>query len=112
MEDMGGETGVNFDVTITKGNEKIVFNCIAYQQIQIENVQFVPAGKESGDKELYGGPIFEDLDEALQEAMAAYLADRKVDDELCYFIAAYSTNKEQKEYVNWLNSVMNFVEKK
>ena len=111
MDGMGGETGINFDVVVTKGDEKIVFNCVAYQQLQIDNVQFVPAGKELGDKELYGGPIFQDLDETLQEAMGNYLADRNIDDALCYFIAAYSTSKEQKEYVNWLNSVMKFVEK-
>lgn len=110
--EMGGESGINFDVVITKGNEKLVFNCVAYQQIQVDNVQFIPAGKEVGDKELYGGPIFQDLDEVLQESMINYLADRKIDDELSYFISSFSYNKEQKEYVNWLNSVMNFVEKK
>lgn len=102
--------GINFNVIISKGKEKMMMNCVASKNLRIENAQFIPAGKEIDDENLYGGPLFYQLDESLQEAFKSYLSDRKIDEDLCYFILAYSRSKEQKEYVNWLEKMLDFTE--
>ena len=102
--------GINFNVIISKGKEKMMMNCVASKNLRIENAQFIPAGKEIDDDNLYGGPLFYQLDESLQEAFKSYLSDRKIDEDLCYFILAYSRSKEQKEYVNWLEKMLDFTE--
>jgi complement component 1 Q subcomponent-binding protein len=106
------EFGINFDITITKkGGEKLVASCVASQNLVIESVRFVPAGVDPTDETLYGGPVFEHLDEVLQDAFYGYLADRKIDEDLCFFILSHSRQKEQKEYTNWLNKLLEFSEK-
>ena len=108
------EVGINFDVTIAKKDDKkgkMVVSCIASQSLHIQQVRYVPAGKELGDQELYGGPTFDQLDESLQDAFYAYLAERGINEDLSFFILAHSGLKEQKEYENWLNKLMEFTSK-
>lgn len=62
-------------------------------------------------RELYGGPVFGELDDGVQESFHEYLTERGLDAELAEFIASYLEHKEQKEYVNWLNSVSKFLSK-
>ena len=58
---------------------------------------------------LYGGPIFQDLDESLQETFHAYLEERGFDSGLSNFISCYVDEKEQNEYRNWLGNVKKFI---
>jgi len=109
-EELEQFVGINFNIIISKGKEKMLINCIASKNLRIENAQFIPSGKEIDDDNLYSGPLFYQLDESLQEAFKSYLSDRKIDEDLCYFILAYSRNKEQKEYVNWLENMLDFTE--
>lgn len=109
-EELESFVGINFNVVISKGKEKMLINCIASKNLKIENAQFIPSGKEIDDDNLYSGPLFYQLDESLQEAFKSYLSDRKIDEDLCYFILAYSRSKEQKEYVNWLEHMLDFTD--
>ena len=102
------DVGVNFDVVITKKEGKMVVSCTASQSLAINQVRFVPNGKALEDTEMYGGPIFDQLDNELQDAFYAYLAERSVDEDLSFFILAHSGLKEQKEYVHWLNKMLDF----
>lgn len=120
MEEPVMSFGINFTATITKKNgDQLLLECVASEQLQIDNVQFIPAQhamkSESpvGDVDgtLYGGPVFEHLDESLQDAFYDYLEDRFIDQDLCFFVLSYARHKEQKEYVNWLNKVLEFVDK-
>ncbi len=113
--------GINFSATITKDNgDKLVFDCVASEQLQVDAVQYVSAkdAKKAGDSAadvdgaLYGGPVFNHLDETLQNSFLDYLEDRLVDDDLSFFVLSYARHKEQKEYVNWLNKVLEFADKK
>ncbi|KAI9291599.1 mitochondrial glycoprotein [Neoconidiobolus thromboides FSU 785] len=58
---------------------------------------------------LYGGPVFNDLEEDLQILFEKYLEERGISTDLALFIPNYIQFKEQKEYMNWLASVHDFV---
>ncbi|TPX72735.1 hypothetical protein SpCBS45565_g00039 [Spizellomyces sp. 'palustris'] len=57
----------------------------------------------------FGGPVFADLDDSLQELFHSYLEERGLDDNLAAFIPQYVEHKEQKEYASWLDNVAKFV---
>jgi complement component 1 Q subcomponent-binding protein, mitochondrial len=106
------EVGTNFEVKITKANgEKLLVSMIASRNPSILGVRYLTAIQDATEPSGYGGPIFHQLNEDLQEAFYAYLQERNVDDDLSFFILSYSRVKEQTEYRNWLNSVMAFVQK-
>lgn len=57
----------------------------------------------------YGGPVFEDLDQGLQDMFSAFLEERGFDDVLADFVPAYIQLKEQTEYKEWLKKVGEWV---
>lgn len=57
----------------------------------------------------YGGPVFSDLDEALQDYFHKYLKERGCDEFLAETITEYSMYKEQKEYMSWLSNMKKFI---
>jgi complement component 1 Q subcomponent-binding protein len=60
-------------------------------------------------QDLYMGPVFEELDEDLQTTFGRYLEERGIDTALATFLPDYIDYKEQKEYVNWLKGINDFV---
>ncbi|KAJ9085328.1 Mitochondrial acidic protein mam33 [Entomophthora muscae] len=58
---------------------------------------------------LYGGPVFQDLDEGLQVLFERYIEERGITTDLALFIPNYIQYKEQKEYMKWLENVHDFV---
>jgi complement component 1 Q subcomponent-binding protein len=52
----------------------------------------------------YAGPNFSNLDEGLQEQIETYIANRGINEELATFVVDYIDWKEQREYVQWLES--------
>lgn len=106
------EYGINFEVKITKpSGDMMVVVCTASQKLEVTSVRYIPTGKDPTDQDLYNGPVFDHLDDKLQDAFYAYLSDRNIDEDLCYFILSYSRDKEQKEYQNWLQKLLAFTEK-
>ncbi|CAK59221.1 unnamed protein product (macronuclear) [Paramecium tetraurelia] len=57
----------------------------------------------------YSGPDFITLDERLQLALVDYLKGFGINDELGAFIEHYSLDKEQRLYIQWLNSLTTFL---
>lgn len=55
--------------------------------------------------------VFNDLDEKLQNAFTEYLEERGVDHKLGAFLVGLCEDKEQREYMNWLEGVAKFVKK-
>ena len=53
--------------------------------------------------------VFSELDPKLQEAFTSYLEERGVNAELGQFIMDYSEDKEQREYMTWLQGVQSFL---
>ncbi|KAL8451124.1 hypothetical protein Emed_002162 [Eimeria media] len=67
------------------------------------------AGKDSLAS--YPGPYFEDLDDAFQEGLDAWLASLGINGDLCDFIDRFAAEKENKEYIQWLTKLQAFVSK-
>lgn len=106
--------GINFKVVVNKKNstDSVVFFCVAGEGVRVENVQHLSQGQSDDDHANYSGPEFNKLSEELQDALVGYLADREIDDDLAFFIISCSENKEQREYVRWLNKLKEFTEAK
>jgi complement component 1 Q subcomponent-binding protein len=87
--------------------------------IMIENAYFYgdaslahakTADKIHARQDLYVGPPFSNLDEDLQVLLERYLEERGVNTALAIFVPDYIDMKEQKEYLNWLSNVRDFVD--
>ncbi|CAM9996765.1 unnamed protein product [Ascophyllum nodosum] len=102
-----GESTIRI-ATITKGAKKMEMMGTATSKISLHGVRVVPANVEA-DSSLYKGPAFNELDPHVQDGMLDYLKERSVDDDLAAFICMYADQKEQTEYVNWLEEVEKFV---
>lgn len=104
-------------VTIQKAGKGAVHVEVLAREglIQVEDVQYYkkpelasPETASAGwDRQaLYTGPPFGNLDEDLQVLLERYLDERGIDSALASFIPEYMEFKEQKEYVNWLQSML------
>eukprot|EP00929_Paragymnodinium_shiwhaense_P004093 TRINITY_DN104821_c0_g1_i1.p1 TRINITY_DN104821_c0_g1~~TRINITY_DN104821_c0_g1_i1.p1 ORF type:complete len:251 (+),score=101.58 TRINITY_DN104821_c0_g1_i1:77-754(+) len=76
----------------------------------IGNIRSYASSEEKDLISAYNGPEFEDLDDKLQEAFDEYLAELGMSPELCDFVDATATDKEQREYVRWLKNAKKFLE--
>ena len=78
-----------------------VTDALRIQRVTLHKAGTQPSADEvfSGSEanSAYGGPVFDELDETLQNAFYDYLAQRGVDDELAGRIADYCSSKEQLE---------------
>jgi complement component 1 Q subcomponent-binding protein len=53
---------------------------------------------------VYAGPPFGNLDSDLQAMLERYLDERGINAQLATFVPDYIDYKEQREYVQWLES--------
>ncbi|KAI0279032.1 regulatory protein suaprga1 [Russula aff. rugulosa BPL654] len=129
-EDEGGasaETGeapypLRCSLTVTKPSVPGALSIDAVCQegvFVVENVSYYNDSKLATDltpeadwkrRGLYIGPQFETLDLNFQEEFEKFLQERGVNESLAFFVPEYAQHKEQKEYVNWLGKVKNFVD--
>jgi len=61
-------------------------------------------------QQVYAGPPFGNLDSDLQAMLERYLDERGIDPELANFVPDYIDYKEQREYVQWLENMKDFVD--
>eukprot|EP00640_Fibrocapsa_japonica_P004007 CAMPEP_0113936072 /NCGR_PEP_ID=MMETSP1339-20121228/3060_1 /TAXON_ID=94617 /ORGANISM="Fibrocapsa japonica" /LENGTH=223 /DNA_ID=CAMNT_0000938411 /DNA_START=137 /DNA_END=808 /DNA_ORIENTATION=- /assembly_acc=CAM_ASM_000762 len=99
-----------FMVKVEKGQQKLVFNLLAFDSIVIDSVYI--EGGDDGDMNQYLGPEFDSLETDLQDAFADYLAARGIDADLATWIVMFSDYKEQYEYMKWLETTAAFVKPK
>jgi hypothetical protein len=74
----------------------------------IGNIQCVKDVSNAQTDEAYSGPDFEDLDERLQDAIDDVLGELGVNEAVCDFLDATAVDKEQSEYINWLQEMKTF----
>lgn len=103
-----------FKVNITKEGEagSLYFEGVASQEtFDIEKVVPLANGKTDDFENVYTGPAFHELESELSEKFLDYLYAKKVDQDLAFFIMSHAVEKEQKEFVNWLDNIQKFVAK-
>lgn len=61
------------------------------------------------DDSLYTGPLFEELDDEVQRQFTLYLEERGVNADLGAYLLRLVHDKEQREYMHWLEKVRDFV---
>ncbi|KXS19590.1 mitochondrial glyco protein [Gonapodya prolifera JEL478] len=119
-EPESASTSVNLTVLVEKGDAGTLEFAVTVDggEFMIDNVLYGKSTslmtEETADadwkrKGLYGGPVFQELDEELQDYFAKYLEDRGFDESLAQAIPRYVEFKEQQEYQNWLKAVREFV---
>lgn len=103
-----GESAVFFNVSVVKGDNALVFECESDGEfVEIRHVSYEPKdGVES--EAAYTGPVFEELDDSLQDEFLAYLSDRGINEELGEYLRHLVYDKEQIEYARWLKNVQAF----
>jgi len=97
-----------FEVRVTKAERVLAFECVTDGcEVDILRVDLLREGEEHD--ELYTGPEYSSLDETLQSAFADYLESRGVDGALAEYLVELASDKEQREYTNWLRGTAAFV---
>lgn len=123
----GSDASVVFTVTVSKPSlsssssspSSLVFDCRSDgTYLQVIHVSLENEGAGGGNEEdvnvdddvaSYSGPMFDELDEALQAEFESYLEDRGVVPSLGGVLAALAEDKEAREYAAWLGRVREFV---
>lgn len=122
----GGMDGYRLLVTVVSGEGAgpkagtLQFGCMVTDHLRVHKVATYPAGSKvpsaaeifSGSEEnpSYGGPNFEELDQAVQNGFYEYLAERGIDDTLAEKLGDFAASKEQAEYITWLETTKAFVQ--
>ncbi|KIX00683.1 uncharacterized protein Z518_09748 [Rhinocladiella mackenziei CBS 650.93] len=112
---------VRLTITITKpGKRAVEIRAIAEEgAIEIGTMSFFPkeslleaqTPKEAQEaRSLYAGPPVANLDPELQAMLDKYLEERGIDTQLANFLPEYVEYKEQREYVQWLDNMKQFIE--
>lgn len=104
---MHSDYPINLDIYIEKaGQGSLEIRAVVEDgAIRTEGVQYVPAENATSDlTTLFVGPPFESLDTELQAMFEAYLEERGINTELATIFPVVIEWKEQREYVDWLQS--------
>ncbi|KAH9003537.1 regulatory protein suaprga1 [Lactarius hatsudake] len=121
-EDMESSYPLRCSLTVTKPSVPGALSIDAVCQegaFVVENVSFYKDSTLATDltaeadwkrRGLYIGPQFDTLDVSLQEEFEKFLQERGINESLAFFVPEYAQHKEQKEYVDWLGQVKNFID--
>jgi len=113
-DDKFGDEATDFCVTVeNSSNSGLSFYCSTQSaedhRYVIGNVRNWASAEEKASGSAYNGPDFEDMDEKLQENLDEYLAEVGIGNAVCDFIDAMSADKEQREYLRWLQETKKFM---
>jgi complement component 1 Q subcomponent-binding protein, mitochondrial len=98
---------IDLDITISKPDKtSIEFVARATDgTIEIERLRYVSDPPADDDHTTpYAGPPFTNLDSDLSIMLEQYIAERGINEELAQMLPVIIEAKEQKEYVEWLQS--------
>eukprot|EP00890_Picochlorum_soloecismus_P002961 jgi/Picsp_1/3666/NSC_06503-R1_protein len=110
--EMDVDVSVEFVVTCSKGKgQDLVFECKSDgSYLDIIHVALEEEGDDEDiDDAFYTGPDFEELDESLQDSFLSFLEERGITAELGEWLMHLVHDKEQREYMYWLEKVKHFV---
>mmetsp|Transcript_3217 Transcript_3217/g.6448 ORF Transcript_3217/g.6448 Transcript_3217/m.6448 type:complete len:275 (-) Transcript_3217:1152-1976(-) len=116
FEDEDGELDVDvsieFVVTVLKKDkdEELVFECSSDgSYLEIKNLSLEPSDEDELDEALYTGPVFEELDDEVQESLYSFLQEREITPDLAEYLLNLVHDKEQREYMDWLQKMITFL---
>ena len=96
-----GKGSLQLETTAQDG-EIVIENVFYYKKPELAEAKTAEADwKRRG---LYEGPPFANLDEDLQVLLERYLDERGINTALAMWVPEYIDFKEQREYLNWLES--------
>ena len=105
---------LSFEVKVSRAGKTMTMECISEDaEASVEGITMADAEDLSSDakKELYRGPILEDLPDDVKEELNLYLREEcMVDGDVAAFTAMYADYKEQVEYIKWLKDVKKIVD--
>lgn len=112
----GYEEGTDFVLTVENkdGSSGVSFYCSTQagedHRYIIGHVKSFASAEEKESVSSYNGPDFEDVDDKLQEAFDEFLFEAGLTSSVCDFIDAMALDKEQREYIRWLNTANKFLD--
>ncbi|XP_030543475.1 mitochondrial acidic protein MAM33 [Rhodamnia argentea] len=118
--DEDGEDDINqlfLHVSIAKPAQKeaLHFLCGLYPDaLGIHSVSMRPKLETTGFLVVptkYNGPVFEDLDEKVRDALHSYIEERGVNESLFPFLQAWLYVKDHRGLMRWFQSVGTFISK-
>ncbi|KAL2225983.1 mitochondrial acidic protein MAM33 isoform X1 [Sesamum indicum] len=86
------------------------FDCVASNrggsepEFDIQNAHYI-ASSSPVDSSIYRGPLFSDLDPALQHELRQYLAARGIEEKFTNSLLLHLHKKEQGQYMSWLQKL-------
>ncbi|KAE9592050.1 hypothetical protein Lal_00038301 [Lupinus albus] len=107
------DSSIPLVVSVLKGGNgvSLEFGVTAFpDEVSIDSLS-VKQPDESEEQLAYEGPDFTDLDENLQKAFHKYLEIRGIKPSTTNFLQEYMSSKDNKEYLEWLKNLKNFIEK-
>eukprot|EP01040_Poterioochromonas_malhamensis_P004692 gene4692-5028_t len=108
----GDEVGINFQVKLSthtsiNQNQYLQLSCIGGNSGMI--IRKIDVIDPQTNKIVSKSRQFHNLPYFLQKAWYEYLSNHfNIDYNLALFVLAYSNEKEQKEYLNWLGSILEY----
>ncbi|XP_022736723.1 mitochondrial acidic protein MAM33 isoform X2 [Durio zibethinus] len=115
------EDGINqlflhVDVSKPGQEESLQFLCGLYPDaLGIHSVSMRPKLDSSEDVVVpskYNGPVFEDLDENMRDALHSFIEERGVNESLFPFLQAWLYVKDHRNLLRWFKSVGTFITEK
>ncbi len=117
-EEMNESNYLEFMVLVDslKGNQLVIELVTIDGEITVNNIFPTKMGEEyTKNKTLsfisaeYNGPLFESLDENLQDKMLGFLNSLGINEDLAVFIESTAVEHEQTLYVKWLENFKDFL---
>lgn len=106
---------LHVDVSKAGQEDSLHFLCGLYPDaLGIHSVSMRPKLDSSEDvvPSKYNGPVFEDLDEKMRDALHSFIEERGVNESLFPFLQAWLFVKDHRNLIRWFKSVGTFINDK
>ncbi|KAL0317207.1 UNVERIFIED_CONTAM: hypothetical protein Sangu_2135000 [Sesamum angustifolium] len=104
---------VHVDISKPGLQESLHFLCGLYPDaLGIHSVSLRPKAESSGSLVIptkYNGPVFEDVDEKVRDALHGYIEERGINESLFPFLQAWLYVKDHRDLMRWFKTVGSFV---
>ncbi|XP_059665859.1 uncharacterized protein LOC132311779 [Cornus florida] len=107
---------LHVDVSKPGQTDSLHFLCGLYPDaLGIHSVSLRPKSQSSGSLEVpkkYIGPVYEDLDDRVRDALHGYIEERGVNENLFHFLQAWLYVKDHRRLMRWFKTVGSFIKER